>query len=115
MCSAQTPFWLASRHEGRGDQCQLFSFTFVATIPTFSSEITCYSMTMSSSYSAPPPAYAASAPKGYSAIPQAEPTDAELPPRTEGDAESDDFKYGVNVDQCDNEIKMQFLKKVGFD
>ncbi|CAO1613953.1 unnamed protein product [Parajaminaea phylloscopi] len=67
---------------------------------------------MSTSYPVQPPAYAPAAPKGYSAIPQAEPSVADLPPRTEGDAESDDFKYGVTVDQCDNEIRMQFLKKV---
>lgn len=74
-----------------------------------------------------PPSYTSSAPKGYSAIPQNDGAASHAPggyaipddypnsdgaPRTEGDAESDDFKYGVTVDQCDAEIRMQFLKKV---
>lgn len=76
------------------------------------------------SYSQPPPSYAPSAPKGYSAIPQEDAPTGSGPsaaafdptaPRTEGDAESDDFKYGVTVSQCDQEIRQQFLKKVSFE
>lgn len=82
---------------------------------------------MTSPYTSAPPSYSAvGAPKGYSAIPQDEqhgqshatqgpsqPFDYDPnQPRTEGDAESDDFKYGVTVDQCDQEIRIQFLKKV---
>lgn len=76
-----------------------------------------------------PPSYTPAAPankKGYSAIPQTDAEGSAAPagyaapeygfdpeaPRTEGDAESDDFKYGVTVDQCSAEIRMQFLKKV---
>lgn len=74
------------------------------------------------SYTQPPPSYASSAPKGYSAIPQDEeaqplgagPSHEYDPnaPRREGDNDSEDFKFGVTVDQCDAEVRMQFLKKV---
>lgn len=75
------------------------------------------------SYTQAPPSYSASAPKGYSAIPQDEeaqhhPASSSAQeydpnaPRREGDVDSDDFKFGVTVDQCDAEVRMQFLKKV---
>ncbi|KAN0061489.1 hypothetical protein ACQY0O_006336 [Thecaphora frezii] len=75
------------------------------------------------SYAAPPPGYQ---PKGYSAIPQAEAAPPLAPsaaaassadnlfdhPRSENDNDSDDFKYGVTVEQSSPEIRAMFLRKV---
>ncbi|CAO1616908.1 unnamed protein product [Sympodiomycopsis kandeliae] len=77
------------------------------------------------SYTQAPPSYTPGAPKGYSAIPQDEEAQQQSyggpsaaheydpnAPRQEGDVDNDDFKFGVTVDQCDAEVRMQFLKKV---
>lgn len=73
------------------------------------------------SYTQQPPSYAP--PKragGYQAIPQDEQAplagaSAEMDaaaPRSDGDVDPDDFKFGVTVSQSSIEIRQQFLKKV---
>lgn len=72
------------------------------------------------SYSQAPPVYSGSQPKGYQSVSQSEnssqPGDSNPfesdQPRTEGDADPEDFKFGVTVEQASIEIRQMFLRKV---